>query len=61
MIDGPLSEDDVAALLEGMRARGELGYKSEEEYRKALKVLSREELEGLLVVMWKRFLAPRPH
>ena len=29
--DGPFSEEDVAALIEGMRARGELGYKSEEE------------------------------
>ena len=47
-----LTEKDVAVLLEGMRSRGELKFKTEDEFREALTLLDREEIVDLLV-MWR--------
>lgn len=49
-----ISEEEVGALIAGMRARGELAFKTEEEYRLALAELSRSELEDCMVAAWKR-------
>jgi len=49
-----LTEEEVGALVEGMCARNELHFASEDEYREALALLSRSELEDLLALQWQR-------
>lgn len=53
-----LTEEEVRALLEGIRARGGIRFKSEEEFREAVKLMYIEHgvdiLFDLLVAFWKK-------
>lgn len=48
-----LTEDEVQVLLEGMRIRGELKIRSEEDLRASCKHLSRDELIDVIVAYWR--------
>ena len=49
-----LTENEVKVLIEAMRIRGELGFKTEEAFREACDHMSREELVELLVMYWQK-------
>jgi hypothetical protein len=51
---GPLTEEDVRVTIEGMRARGELGFASETEVREACALLTHDELTDVVAMYWKK-------
>lgn len=56
-----LSEDEVSSLIDGMRARDELGFKSASEYREACELLSKNELIDILVILWEKRREEKRH
>ncbi len=55
-----LTVDEVKVLIDAMRSRGELGFKSEEEIREACKVMTPDELVEIICAYWKKE-QPGPH
>lgn len=60
-MNGELSEDEVFKVIESMRIRDELGFKSASEYRDACELLSKDELIDVLVILWEKRQEEKRH